>query len=100
MMRGISFYCFRGLAVTSSNRTSPKKFSVFMPMCVFNCYRQQTVIPLSLPCLCVCICVRVCACVGPFFPGLENAGLHVYVCLRVCVCERCSAEYPLIQTEF
>lgn len=60
MIRGIVSKCFRDPFETSSNGTSTKKFSVFMPMCVLNCRRQQTVIPLSLPCMYVCVCVCFC----------------------------------------
>lgn len=56
---------------TSSTRTSFKNFSVFMPVCVFNCCRQQTVIPLSLPCVCV----------GPFFVVWKMLD-----CMFMCVC--------------
>lgn len=61
-------------------------FFFYACVCVFNCCRQQTVIPLSLPCVCERACVSMFVLVHFFFPGLENAGLHVYVCLRMCVC--------------
>lgn len=47
-------------------------------VCVFNCCRQQTVIPLSLPCVYVCV--------SPFFfPGWKMPDC-MFMC--VCVCMR------------
>lgn len=67
---------------TSSNRTSLNKFSVFLCLCVcvFNCCRQQTVIPLSLPCVYVCV--------SPFFflPGVGKCRTAC-LCVSVCVWE-------------
>lgn len=71
----------RHLVKTSSNRTSLKKFSVFMPVCVFICCRQQTVIPLSHPCVCVFALVLF------FFLGWKMPDC-MFVCVCACVCVR------------
>lgn len=49
-------------------------------VCVFNCCRQQTVIPLSLPCVYVCV--------SPFFflPGVGKCRTAC-LCVSVCVWE-------------
>lgn len=85
MIREISFHCFHAsdiqLELPQTELLLRSFLCFYACVCVFNCCRQQTVIPLSLPCACVCVYV----CVSPFFPCLENAGLHVYVCLCVCM---------------
>lgn len=60
--------------------------------CVFNCCRQQTVIPLKLPCVHACVSLvfgegwaSEWVGMGVGVGVLENAGLGVYVCMCVCM---------------
>lgn len=88
MIRVTGFHCFRTSDIQSELPQTELLLRSFLcfyaAVCVFSCCRQQTVIPLSLPRVCGYVSVNVCVC--PFFPGLENAGLHVYV--WPCVCMR------------
>lgn len=73
------------LVRTCPNRSS-LKFGVFMPFAyVFNCCRQQTVIPLKLPCVHVCVSLFFWA----WWEGLGGCWKMpdcVFMC--VCVCMR------------
>lgn len=64
------------------NQKFSQVFGVFMPFaCVFNCCRQQTIIPLKLPCVHVCVSLFFWEVLGGGV--LENAGLR---CVFMCVC--------------
>lgn len=70
----------------STVRTSPQtevlsSFWCFMPFaCGFNCCRQQTVIPLKLPCVHVCVSLFFGGAGGWKMP--DCVFMCVYVCMR------------------